>query len=580
MLKFLIISLVILSGVFLPLTAQTTPSELIVEGRWVNPPSHDPGIPSEIYNKNMPAVEYQDATVPPQPPVRMCAEWEPAVSVLIRYPLGLPWDLVEDLAQDVHVTCLVSSSNYSSAQSQFNSHGISPSQVDFVITNTNTYWTRDYGPWFVFDGQDTIGISDHVYNRVDTHGRIYDDQSNWYLAPALGVELWKTDLRHTGGNFMCDGHGVGMSSDDVYNYSFNSTITQDSVNNLMNAYWGIHTYHAFPDPLGSYIDHIDCYAKFLNEEKIVVITNGVDDYNLNQVANQISGLTGCFGEDYQVVRLHCPDNHDAAYVNCLIVNSFVYLPLTGYYDEDTAAIHFYERELPGYTVKGYQDYSFEPTDAIHCRTKAIYDPGMLYVDVNPHVDTTDLKVKALVHDYNGMGVKTDSVFLVWRFAGDSLFTNFELMDQISGFPDSFQAYLPLPVSEETLSVDYYVFAADNSGRHATDPYTAPGGYYNIDYEVMGIEEGTEHIVPPERIAIYQQNNKLVFTSSAGLQNIEEISIMDITGRIRSEINRHLIPAGGNIIILDLDRLDLTSGIYLITVKTDQNNYTDKINIIR
>ena len=575
MFKLIIISGLILGGMILPLSAQTAPSELIVEGRWVNPPSHDPGIPSELFNRNMPDVEYQDATNPPLTPVRMCAEWEPAVSVLIRYPLGLPWDLVEDLAQDVHVTCLVSSSNYNSAQSQFTSHGISSSQVDFVITNTDTYWTRDYGPWFVFDGQDTIGISDHVYNRTY---RVDDDQSNWYLAPDLGVELWKTDLRHTGGNFMCDGHGIGMSSDDVYNYSFNSSLTQDSVNNLMNAYWGIHTYHTFSDPLGSYIDHIDCYAKFLNEEKIVVITNGVDDYSLNQVANQISGLTSCFGRNYQVVRLSCPDNHDAAYVNCLIVNSFVYLPLTGYYDEDTAAIHFYERELPGYTVKGYQDYSFEPTDAIHCRTKAIYDPGMLYVDVNPHVDTSELKVKALVHDYNGMGVKTDSVFLVWRFSGDSLFSNFELMNQISGFPDSFEAYLPLPVSEETLSVDYYVFAADNSGRHSTDPYTAPGGYYNIDYEVMGIEQGVQNLILPERIAIYQQDNKLVFSSSTGWGNVQEIRIMDITGRIRSEINTNMFTEGQTII--SLDRLNLTSGIYLITVRTDQNNFTDKINIIR
>ena len=37
--------------------------------------------------------------------------------------------------------------------------------VAFLITPTDSYWVRDYGPWFVFDGENNPGIMDFPYNR-------------------------------------------------------------------------------------------------------------------------------------------------------------------------------------------------------------------------------------------------------------------------------------------------------------------------------------------------------------------------------------------------------------------------------
>ncbi len=37
--------------------------------------------------------------------------------------------------------------------------------VNFLVTEIDSYWSRDYGPWYVAYGEDQIGIVDFIYNR-------------------------------------------------------------------------------------------------------------------------------------------------------------------------------------------------------------------------------------------------------------------------------------------------------------------------------------------------------------------------------------------------------------------------------
>ncbi|MCK4523776.1 hypothetical protein KAU15_02520, partial [candidate division WOR-3 bacterium] len=129
-------------------------------------------------------------TDPPSSP-RMCAEWEPATALLIRYPLGLPWIMLETASEDVFIVCIVSSTYLAQAQTDFSSHSIS--NIQFIVADNNTFWIRDWGPWCVFDSSGVFGISDHVYNRADTNGREEDDQANWTIADSLSIALWKTE---------------------------------------------------------------------------------------------------------------------------------------------------------------------------------------------------------------------------------------------------------------------------------------------------------------------------------------------------------------------------------------------------
>ena len=38
----------------------------------------------------------------------------------------------------------------------------------------------------------------------------------------------------------------------------------------MEDYYGIETYHVVPDPNNTYIDHIDCWGKYLSPTKVLI----------------------------------------------------------------------------------------------------------------------------------------------------------------------------------------------------------------------------------------------------------------------------------------------------------------------
>ena len=104
-------------------------------------------------------------TDPPVGPIKSIAEYEPMQGVLIRYPFGISVSIIREIAEDAIVYCLVSSSQQNSASNSMNSGGVNMSNVEFIIGSTDSYWTRDYGPWWIIDGNGDIGIVDFSYNR-------------------------------------------------------------------------------------------------------------------------------------------------------------------------------------------------------------------------------------------------------------------------------------------------------------------------------------------------------------------------------------------------------------------------------
>ena len=83
----------------------------------------------------MPGQDLRDDP-PPLAPVRNCAEWEPATGVMIRYPLGLPYNLLRDFDDDVILHVVVSSSQQASAQTALTNNGIDMARVEFLVRPT------------------------------------------------------------------------------------------------------------------------------------------------------------------------------------------------------------------------------------------------------------------------------------------------------------------------------------------------------------------------------------------------------------------------------------------------------------
>jgi len=400
-------------------------------------------------------------TTPPPGPIRAVAEWERATGVLIRWPLGIPVDLIAEMSEDVMVTTLVgSSSEQNSAINSYTAGGVNMANTEFIIASTNTYWTRDYGPWFIFDGNDELAISDHIYNRP----RPQDDQIPWTLGSLWGMNVYGMDLITTGGNRMCDGLGVSVSTELVYNE--NPSLSQAEVDSIMMAFLG-DDYLVLDYIESGGIHHIDCWAKFLNPTTILVkdVAPSNSSYALlNARAEQLSQTISSWGVPYTVLRVYCP--YGTAYTNSLILNNKVLVPTFGSsYDDD--AIQTYQDAMPGYEVIGF-DGSWLDDDAIHCRAKGIFDREMLYIEHTPLTTTADtlndyfvsVKIKA----YSGQPLIGDSLKIFWRsksveFGSVPLFA--------TTVPDSFYGYIP--AQKAGRDVYYYIQAADNSGRVETHP---------------------------------------------------------------------------------------------------------------
>lgn len=411
-------------------------------------------------------------TSPPNGDVRSIPEWEPSQGVIIRWPLGIPVSLVAEYSQGLKVTTIVaSSSQQTSAISTYTAGGVNLANCDWLIAPTNSIWTRDYGPWFIFDTDGDLAIVDPIYNRP----RPLDDVIPQKVGQAWGLSVYGLSLITAGGNHMSDGLGMSMSSRLVYDE--NPTLTHNQVDSLMFAYLG-NDYTVLEYVESGGIHHIDCSAKFLDPTTILVKDSpvGSESHNLlNACANLLSQQMGPWGRPYAVVRVYCPAG--TAYTNSIILNNKVFVPTFSSPDADSNAIRVYRDAMPGYQILGFNG-SWLEDDAIHCRAMGVPDSNMLFIRHVPLFDTGDTLQNYLVgvhiEDHSDAGLIADSLKIFYNTIGAKApFLSAPLY--ATADPDSFYGYIPAQTGGTTIS--YFIRAADYSGRVETHPFIgAPGAH--------------------------------------------------------------------------------------------------------
>ncbi len=448
---------------------------------------------------------------PSEQPVRNAAEFDRMQGVLIRYPLGVSTAIVREMAEDVIVYCVVTSSQQGQAYNAFQSAGVNMDHVVWVNASSDSYWTRDYGPWFIYDNALDCSIIDTIYNRP----RPNDDRIPEVLAGQLGIDFYGPDLITAGGNWMCDGHGIAAST--TLTWEENPGKTPEEIDQIVSDYLGIHTYHVVPDPNGTYIDHIDCWGKFLSVDKILIreVPTSHSQYDeIEETAEYFANQICSYGWPYEVVRVYTPN--DEPYTNSLILNDKVLVPITGSQWDDEA-LATYEAAMPGYEVLGFSG-SWVSTDALHCRTHGVADLELLYVYAIPlrdtPIDDEPYRVAAEIIDHSEAGLITDALRVYWRTGPSGPF-DYEVMTAIAG-ADSF--FADIPAQPLGTVVEYYVEAADNSGRVETYPFI--GSAAPFAFEVTADEEpptiagttdlrSTENTVGPYMVETTVTDNHLV-----------------------------------------------------------------------
>lgn len=400
-------------------------------------------------------------TSPPTGSIRAIAEWESSTGVIIRWPLGISTALVAAYAEDVMVVTIVgSSSQQNQAINSYNSAGVNMANTEFVIAPTNSIWTRDYGPWFIFDGSDQMAIVDPVYNRP----RPQDDLIPSVLGNLWGMDIYGMDLATPGGNHMTDGLGLSMSTELVYdeNYWFSPA----QIDSIMLAYMGTR-YDVLEYIEVGGIHHIDCWAKLLGPGTILIKDVSPSDYNydlLNQRADYMASKISPWGKPYNVVRIYCP--YGTAYTNSLILNGRVYVP-TFNSSWDDPALDVYRQAMSGYEILGF-DGSWYDDDAIHCRAMGIPDRELLYLEHVPLATTgdslNDYHVAVKITPHSGIPLISDSLKIY--YGSKSQYHSTPLYS--TAVADSFYGLIPAQPSGTKIS--YYLKAADQSGRVETHPY--------------------------------------------------------------------------------------------------------------
>lgn len=417
---------------------------------------------------------------------RFVAEWESALGAVISYPFGLPYSLISDLAQENLLYVVVSTTDQSAASNALTVNGVNMANVRWINAPTNTYWIRDYGPWTIFDANNQMHIVDFNYNRPRPNDNLIPD----VVANYLGLNSYTLNLTHTGGNIMTDGQGKAMSTELVL--AENSGISQSQIEQEMASQLGIEEYQLYPDPTDTYIEHIDCWAKLLDVDKVLICS--VPTYHsqysaIENVVTQWQSKTSSLGKPYRIFRVYTPN--DEPYTNSFILNGKIHVPQMGTAN-DAAALQVYRNAMPGYEIEGYSAAGYAPyesTDAIHCRVNTIFDPQLIAIKHIPPasaISHQDLVFTAEISHTNPLSA--DASYLAWKIGSNGNWQNDSLIASDSGWAASLTA----PALGDTIF--YWINASDLQAKNCRVPLCAEHDPYMVVVDVASQLDAPELII--------------------------------------------------------------------------------------
>ncbi len=519
-------------------------------------------------------------TDPPTGEVRNIAEWESMEGVLITYDsyygFGIPYSLIAEMSEDCVVTTIVSgASEETEVRGYYTNNGVNLDNCNFLYTPVDSYWSRDYSPWYVAVDNSEVSIINFPYNRP----RPNDNDIPIKMADFLSIPLYGMNVVQTGGNYMTDGMGISASTTIVYTESAEAGITEAQVNERMLNYLGINTYHVMEDPMDDYIDHVDCWAKFLDVDKIIITQVPESDYRYDDyeaTAAYFAEQNCSYGYPYEVYRVQAAvagSGDVNPYTNSLILNDKVFVPQTGSsYDDE--AIALYEEAMPGYEIIGVTAGSHEwiNSDALHCRTHGIADREMLYIKHIPLVgelfpEDDGYLIEAEIFSYADNSLVTGFPKLFYK-ENDG---NYEEVIMTESKSNIYQAIIPMPSLNSEIS--YYIEAEDNTAKNETHPQA--GEYdphiFNAIHNVSNINEN----IISEDFNIYPNpSNGHFFIWLDTEKNTEvEITINSLTGK---NIYKDNIISEKNLLKIDIP---IPQGIYNLTITTEQNKISKKLIIV-
>ncbi|MCG8411991.1 MAG: agmatine deiminase family protein [Bacteroidales bacterium] len=516
-------------------------------------------------------------TAPPSGSVRSIAEFERSEGVIVTYTssywggggFGLPLNVIAEMSEDAIVyTVVKNQSVQNTVTNLYNSNGVTLSNVVFVKAPSDSYWSRDYSPWFIANNNE-VAIVDFPYNRP----RPNDNNMPVVFGQKLNLDVYGMNLTSTGGNYMSDGMGAAASCDLVY--SENSSLSHAQVKSLVSDYLGVTNYHVVSDPLGAYIKHIDCWGKFLDVDKILITKVPQSDpkySDFEAMANYWANQQSSYGNNYQVYRVYSPNGQP--YTNSLILNDKVLVPIvsgTGS-SHNQAALNVYQAAMPGYEVIGFHQLSSEPwqkTDALHCRTHEVPDRKMLYIKHTPTQGTvsgSSVNISANVVSYAGNNINQVKLFYK-KNNGSYTSTTLTI-----GSGNNYSTTLNLSTGD---NVSYYIKATDATGKVETHPFIGASDPHKFTIGRSG--EANMKLQAEVDLDVFPNPTSDLMTIT--IANFDDLSgsvkLKNINGVVVLSEN---IDAEGGWFMKKFNVSHLASGLYILTVEVNDELISKKVLI--
>lgn len=451
---------------------------------------------TEQEKKLMPAylesISSRGIITPPEFSVRSAAEWEEMQGVVISWQ-QFPSVLTQIVDYSVNQGKVYIASEYpSSVQSTLTSAGISMDSIVFLTERTNSIWIRDFGPNNIYaNNTDSLFFVDWVYNRP----RPLDDVLPSVIAEEMGVTMFETTtdpykVVGTGGNFMCDGFGLGFSSELILEES--PWHSEQEIKDIFKSFMGIDEYVLMETLPYDGIHHIDMHMKLLNEETILVgqYPAGVADgpqieANLQYV---IDNFQTVFGTPFKVVRIpmppdangNYPDNYGdyRTYTNSLILNKLIIVPIYGA-STDEAALDIYRSAMPGYQVVGIDcNGPIALSGAIHCITHELGAYKPLLISHQPLTTTDAIARNFMVSAFLDHQTGIANAQVMYRTSTEGAFTALEMTNDTDS-AELWHSQIPIDIRTDSTVIEYYIKATSINGKQQVRPMTAPTGFWKF-----------------------------------------------------------------------------------------------------
>lgn len=567
------------------------------------------GITENPYQKNTSSATIY--TTPPSEEVRTMAEWEEIQALTITWSTGYNIEeetilsqIVTNAVQECQV--IIVCEEESEVESYLLNQGINTENVNFIKTDFNNIWIRDYGQNTVY--KNDVGeaiLVDWIYNR----NRPYDDLVPEKVAEYFNMNMHNTtqapwDLMATGGNFMSDGMGTAFSSELIVDENsggyawegldgnvYYPDHTIEEINNTLEEFMGIDNYIIMENLPYDGIHHIDMHMKLLNEETLLIAEypEGVADgpqieANIQYV---LENYNSAFGTPYEVIRIpsppsssgNYPDNNGyyRTYTNSVFVNNTVLVPFyrTEY---DTIAQRIYEEALPGYNIVGIDvdnqgENLISYSGAIHCITHSVGVNEPLLIQHQELEDSyliEQYNVSASIQHQSGIASAT----LFWT---TNLEEGYQSLSMTNTDGNNWSAFIEENLSAPN-SVYYYIEATANSGKTLSRPLPAPEAYFKFNILEQNNASLNQNNVTNIEMSVYPNPaNAITCIPVNCVGSFDgQISLTDVLGKEVAMIYQGNFESGLNQFFIHAN--DYAKGMYFIVLDSEQSQIRKRLII--